>query len=196
MTTTSNTNPTLPAKTTLRIWFDADQQGSDLAYQLVRDNPGTPDPQPHQGPHADSLYFAPGEEVELQIIGSGAVKGGFDSFQLIECVIVTRPQVVQRGPNMVTRYAAPSPFLQSVGACYVLPLDFRATLDCKGELNGPERRITQDWKHSLNVGFTPGMWELSFLMTVRITRDAGTISEVRVFGFDPESEVGSTGTEK
>jgi hypothetical protein len=31
---------------------------------------------------------------------------------------------------------------------------------------------------------------------VRILRGAGAISEVRVFAFDPESEVGSTGTVK
>jgi len=52
------------------------------------------------------------------------------------------------------------------------------------------RRIRQEWKHNLDVGHANGRWELSFVMTVRITRGEGEQPELRVFSFDPESSVG------
>lgn len=185
---------TPPSQAILRLSFGADQDGSDLSHVVVRDAPTTPNPNPDVGVHADSLYFSPGEQVRVQVIGRAQKGSSFDSFQIIDCVIITRPQVVQRGVGLATKYAAPSPFLQAVGASYSLALDFHAfinPLDKDGE-----RVVVQNWKHTLDVGLTPGMWELSLLLTVRITRGPGSVDEVRVLSFDPETEVGSIGTVK
>lgn len=196
MTRVSHTTlPTPPDQVQLRVWFDVDQQGEQLGYDLVRENPITPNPQPGHGPNADSMYFAAGEQVSLQVTCSGKA-GDFDAFQIIDCVIVTRPQLVQLGAGLPTRYAAPSPFLQAIGACYPMALDFQASVDLAHQKETGERVVVQDWKRTLDIGWTPGRWDLSFSMTVRITRGGGTIDEVRVLGFDPESEVGGTGTIK
>lgn len=186
------------AQVTLKLSFDADQNGRELAYVLVRDTPGTPDPNPTHGPYADSLYFAPGEQLSVQVTCSGARAKRFDSFQIIDCVFITRPQVVQRGRDLQTKYAAPSPFQQAIGACYPMALDFYAVPDNGGiePIHTDERIVTQYWKRTLDIGLTPGLWSLSFAMTVRITRGLGSVDEVRVFSFDPEAEVGGPGTIK
>lgn len=186
------------AKVTLRLSFDADQNGSALAHVLMRDNPDTPDPNPTQGKHADSMYFAPGEQLSVQVTCSGSRENLFDSFQIIDCAFVTLPQVVQRGIGVITQYAAPSPFQQAIGACYPMALDFHAVDEGAGiePERWTERVVTQYWKRTLDIALTPGLWNLSLAMTVRITRGAGAVNEVRVFSFDPETEVGGSGTIK
>ncbi|MES2757702.1 MAG: hypothetical protein V4693_10040 [Pseudomonadota bacterium] len=182
-----------PALVLLKISFDADQQSEELNYIALRETAPTPDPQPAQGGHADSLYFAPGEQVAIQIICSGGTENGFASFQIVDCAILTRPQVVQRAPGMRTQFASPSPFLQAIGAWCPLALDFQATIE---ESATGSLVVAQQWKRTLDVGYSAGFWDLSFVMTVRITRGAGAVDEVRVFSFDPECEVGTTGTLK
>lgn len=185
-----------PAQVTLKLSFDAGQNGSELKHVLVRDTEGTPDPNPTEGVHADSLYFAPGEQLSVQVRCSGSRESQFDSFQIIDSVFITRPQVVQRGPNLKTKYAAPSPFQQAIGACYPMALDFFAVDENAGlePVHGKERVVTQYWKRTLDIALTPGLWNLSFALTVRITRGPGSVDEVRVFSFDPETEVGGSGT--
>jgi hypothetical protein len=181
----------------LEVHFDADQNGSDLSHTLSRVSPGAPDPEPASGVHADSLYFAPGEQLSLKVTGRGSAgpdvraDSKFVSFQVIDCVITTRPQVIQRGAGLATKYAAPSPFQQAIGACYALALDFSASLS--GLSPDDERKVTQTWKRTLDIGITPGLWELSLVMTVRITRGPGSVDELRVLSFDPETEVGGNG---
>lgn len=184
----------------LELNFDADQITSDLTHRLVRVSPDAPDPAPRTGSRADSMYFAPGERLSLHITGYGAASvpeapgKEFVSFQVIDCVIVTRPQVIQRGRGLETQYAAPSPFLQAVGACYPVELDFTATAG--GLLENGARSVTQSWKRTLDVGLNPGCWQLSLVLTIRIMRGQGTVHELRVLSFDPEAEVGGNGTLK
>jgi hypothetical protein len=188
------------SQVTLELHFDADQEGSDLSHELRRDTPNGTDPNPETGPHADSLYFAAGEQLGLQITGHGAAGGDvppgtqFVSFQVIDCVITTRPQVIQRGIGLTTKYAVPSPFQQAVGACYPVALDFSASASGLDPDN--ERTVTQTWKRTLDIGVTPGLWELSLVLTVRIVRGPGSVEELRVLSFDPETEVGGNGTLK
>lgn len=177
----------------LRISFDADQESEELNYVTLRKTPPTPNPQPNQGGHADSLYLAAGEQLGIQIVCSSAMQHGFASFQIVDCAILTRPQVVQRGPGVKTQFASPSPFLQAIGAWCPLALDFQASVE---ESANGALVVTQQWKRTLDVGYSGGFWDLSFVMTVRITRGAGAVDEVRVFSFDPECEVGTTGTLK
>jgi hypothetical protein len=171
----------------LRVSFDADQISDQLYWRLGDGDPG--DLTRPDGAYAGALRFYPGESLQLQVSGGGTVISGFSSFQIVDCCFITRPQVVYCEEGGKTRYAPPSPFLQAPGGSYPLALDFRAHLD---ELTGPDyRKVVQHWKRTLDIGFSSGRWELSFNLTVRIMRGADQGFDVRVFQFDPESEVGT-----
>jgi hypothetical protein len=189
-------NAVQATKAMLYLHFDVDQTTSSLSYELVRDSSNAPDPQPKTGPHADSLSFVPGEALGIEIAGYGPIHAtdpsqDFVSFQVVDCAIVTRPQVIQCGQGLDTAYAVPSPFQQALGACYPLALDFSASAS---GLETGRRAVTQTWKRTLDIGLTPGIWKLSMVLTVRITRGVGIMDEVRVLSFDPETEVGGNGT--
>lgn len=192
-------DPVSPSKVLLKIRFDVDQETDQLHFELheIKLPTDIPDPNPRRGGHADALFFVTGDEMHLRITGGGernkAEGTGFQSFQIIDCAIITRPQVALRYPGMRTQWSPPSPFAQCAGASYQLPIDFapHVVVDEDDYL-----AIAQHWKQSLNVGFSQGMWELSFTMTVRISRGGGQIDQVRVLMFDPEAEVGGTGTIK
>lgn len=171
---------------TLSVRFDADQTSSQLQW-LLKDFNG--EARVPAGTNAGAIYFFQGETLSLEIIGGGSKASNFTSFQIIDCCIISVPEVVACADGK-TRYARPSPFLQSTGASYPVSLDFSSSLDKSDE---SYRQISQEWKQSLNIGHTPGRWELSFYLTVLIYRDPAEAPEVRVFQFDPESEVG-TGT--
>lgn len=192
--TTKPIKPTKPGRALLEVTFDADQDSTELVPVMHRYPPITPqDDDPSRGKYADSLYFVAGDEFALRVVGGGArtAKSGFVAFQIVDCAIITRPKVARRDIDVRTLYSPPSIFTQATGASYQLALDFAPTLS-KNEKD--YLQITQDWKPTLNVGFSPGMWELSFTMTVRIARGLGEIDEIRVFTFDPEAEVGGPGT--
>lgn len=184
----------------LEVMFDVDQVSTDLDHTLARITPGAPDPQPVTGAHADSLYFAPGEQMCLKVTGNGRIGEGvaaddaFVSFQIVDCAIITRPRVVQLAAGLPTRYAAPSPFQQAGAAVYPMALDFAPTF-IDMEPDGV-RSVTQHWKRTLDVGLAPGLWDLSLVLTIRVMRGAGAVDQLRVYSFDPETEVGGNGTLK
>ena len=171
----------------LSVHFDADQITNQLDYSFTSCD-GTADPR--HGPYMGGVHFQKGQHVYLDVTCCGSRKSGFMAFQIIDCCIISVPQLTQIGPKIPTVYSPPSPFLQSVGATYSLPLDFDSKLLPQEDDHPDLRRIRQEWKHNLDVGHANGRWELSFVMTVRITRGEGEQPELRVFSFDPESSVG------
>lgn len=175
----------------LSVHFDVDQITNQLDYSFTSCD-GTADPR--HGPYMGGVHFQQGQHVYLDVTCCGSKESGFTSFQIIDCCIISVPQLTQIGPKVPTVYSPPSPFLQAVGATYNLPLDFEAQV-LLGEPGDPAlpvlRRIRQEWKHNLDVGYATGRWELSFVITVRIMRGEGVQPELRVFSFDPESSVGS-----
>ncbi|MGF6117485.1 hypothetical protein ABIE30_003986 [Janthinobacterium lividum] len=176
----------------LSVHFDVDQITNQLDYSFTSCD-GTADPR--HGPYMGGVHFQQGQHVYLDVTCCGSEKSGFTSFQIVDCCIISVPQLTQIGPKVPTVYSPPSPFLQAVGATYSLPLDFEAKI-LLGEQGDPAqpplRRILQEWKHNLDVGYATGRWELSFVLTVRIMRGEGVQPELRVFSFDPESSVGGT----
>lgn len=176
----------------LSVHFDVDQITNQLDYSFTSCD-GTADPR--HGPYMGGVHFQQGQHVYLDVTCCGSEKSGFTSFQIVDCCIISVPQLTQIGPKVPTVYSPPSPFLQAVGATYSLSLDFEAKV-LLGEQGDPAqpplRRIVQEWKHNLDVGYATGRWELSFVMTVRIMRGEGVQPELRVFSFDPESSVGGT----
>lgn len=188
--------PPPPARLVLEVGFDVDQQTDQLAYRLRPDQmfPPQPSPNPRRGGYANSLYFNAGDQVAVQVAGGADKvhgKPGFVSFQIVDCTIITQPQVVRRDTGVRTEYAPPSPFSQSLGACIRLPLDFTTHVTVNSD---DYFELTQNSKSTLDVAYSPGLWELSMVLTVRIVRGLGEADELRVFSFDPEAEVGSIGT--
>jgi len=171
----------------LSVHFDADQTTNQLDYAFTSCD-GSADPR--HGQYMGGVHFKAGQHVYLDVNCCGSKESGFTSFQIVDCSFISLPQLTQIGPDVPTRYAAPSPFLQAIGAVYPLALDFEShTLPQDPELPNL-RRIRQEWKHNLDVGHTKGRWELSFVITVRIFRGEQSLPELRVFSFDPETSVG------
>lgn len=171
----------------LSVHFDADQTGSQLDYSFTSCD-GTA--HPYHGPNTGSVHFERGQHVYLDVTGCGSEKSGFTSFDIIDCCIISVPQITQIGTDIPTLYSPPSPFLQAVGAVLPLQLDF-VTESLPPDPDWPDlRRIRQEWQHNLDVGQDKGRWEISFVVTVRILRGDGTEPELRVFSFDPEGSVG------
>lgn len=188
--------PPPPQRLVLEVRFDVDQQTDQLSCRLYPDTmfPPKPDPNPRHGGYANSLYFTPGDQVAVRVIGGGNKVDGkptFASFQIVDCTIVTRPQVVRRDSGVRTRYAPPSPFSQALGASFHVPLDYSSHITANDQ---QYYELTQNWKSTLDVAYCQGLWDLSMVLTVRIVHGADGADEVRVFSFDPETEVGSQGT--
>lgn len=173
----------------LSMSFDVDQNSDNLIWalkapELSSSNDGSIS---QYGVGAGSVKFFQGENVMLEVKGGGSYTDGFTSFQIIECCLITRPKVVVAGADIPTRYASPSPFLQSIGSSYIFENDYFSAVN--DDDDDQYRTITQTWKRSLNIEHTNGTWELSLNLTVRILRGYGS-PEIRVFRFDPEVQVG------
>lgn len=182
---------TKPKDVTLTIGFDADQISDQLAYEFTSADGSHP---VHPtGLFKGEIYFEEGEIFHLQVRGGGK-PDSFTAFDVIDCAIITKPQIISAGPKQPTVYAVPSPFANVSGACYPLAIDFEttATVTTVND-NGGYHLIDQAWQHTLDICHTQGRWEISLVLTVRITRGPGEESEVRVFSFDPEGQVGPPG---
>lgn len=173
----------------LSMSFDVDQNSDNLVWELKKPDVDSFNDAPisQYGVGAGAVKFFQGENVRLEVKGGGAYAGGFTSFQIIECCLITRPKVVIAGSAVPTRYASPSPFLQSIGSSYVFENDYFSSVD--DDQAQEYRTINQTWKRSLDIEHTNGAWELSLNLTVRILRGYGS-PDVRVFRFDPEVHVG------
>lgn len=176
----------------LSVRFDVDQTSNQLHYKFKSSDDSA---RPKRGAHAGGVYFEQGQHMYIDVTATGPIRtddslrdAPFSSFQIIDCALISVPSLAQIGPDAPTRHSPPSPFLQSPGACYVLPLDFSSKVKLKEEQN--VRRLRQKWKRTLNVAHTSGRWEISLYMTVMILRGATSLPELRVFTFDPETSVG------
>jgi hypothetical protein len=140
------------------------------------------------------IEFSAGQQFRIAITASDKDKTGLESIEVIDCCLITRPQILSCGPNVLTRYTPPSLFvsedMQQLGALYsIAPSEF--AVHSTGTEPTKGRRITLLWEGHLTVGPYNGFWEISFYVTVRIKRTDGTPDQLRVFYFDPESEVGN-----
>ncbi|MDY0962661.1 hypothetical protein [Massilia sp. CFBP9026] len=138
--------------------------------------------------------FSAGQEFRIAITASDKDLTGFESLEVIDCCLITRPHILSCGPGQRTHYAPPSLFASSssseLGALYrIEPSAFTAHGAGVGPNKG--RQITLLWDGKLKVGPYNGIWELSFYLTVRIKRAGDQPEQLRVFYFDPETEVGN-----
>jgi hypothetical protein len=175
-----------PKKLTLHVSFDADQVSGKLNWGFW------PPSRPDDGTHAGAILMAGGEQLHLRVTGNGSVDSRFAGFDIVDCCLFTRPQVMCAGPAYPrTQFAAPSPFVGVTGASYMLPLEF--STDAPAASGHGYLSIVKHWDKTLSVSSTPGRWETSFMITVHIYRVAADAPEARVFFFDPEAEVGDGG---
>ena len=177
---------TNPPAMVLEANFDIDQTGETLEWHFARsDGDGNPD----EGKDAGSIKFVVGEKMFVRVTGGS--KTPYTSFKVLDCCLITQPQIVQCGKDIPTLYAAPSLFVKGEGH------SMGASIKLAAEKFEPRQvqpdpayfTITQVWGGHLKVGDDRGRWELSFIITVLITRADGS-SYPRVFNFDPECEVG------
>ena len=169
--------------------FDIDQVGSTLEYHFWRrDKQGNP----IEGKDAGSIYFTVGEKFYIQV--KAGSKKPFRSFDILDCCIISAPQIYQCGPEIATVYAPPSPFAAEMpgevrGASINLPAK-----QFEPRMVAPKDgyyQIVQNWTDHLTVAGLAARWEISFIITVRVTPQDGD-SYLRVFSFDPEAVVGTS----
>lgn len=140
------------------------------------------------------IQFSAGQEFRIAITAGDKDKTGFESLEVVDCCLITRPQILSCGPGERTYYAPPSLFASSsssqLGALYrIEPSAFSVHSTGVGPEKG--RQVTLLWDGHLTVGPYNGFWELSFYLTVLIKRADGASDQLRVFYFDPETEIGN-----
>lgn len=179
---------------TLTARFDVNQvdDGIDWLFADIDSNSNndrTPD-NPHWNRDID---FSAGQNFRVSISASDKEKTGFESLEVVDCCIITLPRILCCGPNTRTYYGPPSLFIDAegkeLGALYRFdPSAF--SVHSTGADPAKGHQVTLLWNDHLTVGKYNGSWELSFYVTVRIKRADGT-EQLRVFCFDPETEVGN-----
>ena len=175
--------------------FDVNQVDDGINWQFSDiesvDNDRTPE-DPHWNRDID---FSAGQAFRVAISASDQDKTGFESLEVIDCCIITRPRILSCGPGVLTKYGPPSLFVdyegKQLGAMYSIdPATF--SVHSTGMTPAQGRKVTLLWNGSLIVGPYNGFWEISFYVTVSIQR-ANEEAQLRVFYFDPEGEI-SNGT--
>ncbi|WP_313171616.1 hypothetical protein [Massilia oculi] len=141
-----------------------------------------------------NIEFSAGQDFRIAIIAGDEGKTGFESLEVIDCCLITRPRIISCGPNVRTWYAPPSLFSinngNQLGALYrIEPSDF--SVHSNGIDPAKGRKITLLWNDQLTVGPYNGFWEFSFYVTVNIKRAGEETGQLRVFYFDPETEIGN-----
>ena len=179
-----------PTTMLLEANFDIDQLGQTLEWRFSRtDGHGNP----VKGRYAGGIYFTVGEQTRVRVRAGSY--SSFKGFKVLDCTLVTLPQIVQVGKGMPTRFAPPSPFITTSkiavsGASVSLPPE--QFIPSAVHPDDPEyNEFALEWNSALTVGAETGRWEIAFVLTVEITRADGS-SEQRAFSFDPEGEVGTT----
>jgi hypothetical protein len=178
---------------TLSATFDVNQRSDRMDWQFLDIGvvPGQP-PQPG-GDHWNSdVFFSAGQSFRIAFTATDKENKGLESFEILDCCLITRPQILRCGKDALTLYAPPSPFVtasgEACGASY--PIPGSAFFSTTTEEPGESVQQTLQWDDSLTVGGINAHWQMSLYMTVSIQL-SGSQPQLRVFYFDPESEIGN-----
>lgn len=169
--------------------FDIDQIGSTLEWSFKRfDGDGNP----LTGKYAGGIYFTTGEEMRVRV--RAGCRNKLASFKVLDCTLITVPQIVEIAPKKKAKFAPPSLFVSTD----VPPIKVSgASINLSGDdfkrdeipLPTPGySEIALLWDKHLTVGLTEGRWEFSFVLTVQVTEEGQPPTE-RVLCFDPEADV-------
>jgi hypothetical protein len=178
---------------TLKVSFDVSQIRDRINWDFLEVDPvsgqtGAPDRN-----WRNNIQFVPGQKFRIDIEADNVYNKPCQGIAVVDCCLITRPQIKMCGPGKNPTYAAPSPFVdakgQHLGALVVLPGDKFKPQDPLSD-NVPGRKRVLIWDGALEVGQEQSHWDLSFYVTLRLERHPGEF-DYRVFYFDPESEVGN-----
>lgn len=165
----------------LRVSFDAQQISSLLDWAF------TPASQARGNASAGALQLYGGQVLQVEITGYGSEASGFAGFDVVDCCMVTQPQLIRLGGNQPALFAAPSMFDGVDSATHHLGGQFD-DVDAPATIDGLVRCV-KVWDGALTVAQAPGRWDLSFMLTVRL-QGVPEDQARRVFYFDPEGQVG------
>jgi hypothetical protein len=165
-----------------KVSFDVDQIGGNLVWRAT-DALDQRNLFVTLGKHAGSVHFEPLDQVFIEVAAFGRL-GKFRESTILDCALLTMPHLGY------DRWSPPSPFSNDAASLNIK--DFSPTEmyeDPVQDLSiGIQRALLP-----LTVIQKSGRWDLSMLLTVQIVQETpeGKTVEVRVFAFDPESEVGT-----
>ncbi|GAB3258193.1 hypothetical protein [Chitinimonas naiadis] len=168
----------------INVSFDIEQVSNQLIWSVDDkvSNPTT-------GRYAGGVRFFKGESLDFFVTATGDAKR-FPNFQIsiLECTILSSPQIVSLDdPTDAVVYAPPSLF----SGPDVSARPISEITDCGVEVKHGIRYVYMQKANALTVGQQNGRWELSLYITVKIVTNPGAQPILRVFTFDPESEVGN-----
>ncbi len=178
---------------TLAARFDVNQVDDGIDWLFTDINSVETIERTPEDPHWNrNIEFSAEQDFRIAIVADDQEKTGFESLEVVDCCVITRPQIISCGPKARTCYAPPSLFVDSngeeLGALYSInPSEF--TVHSTGIDPEKGKKITLLWDGHLTVGKYNGFWDLSFYVTVSIKRFGELEPQRRVFYFDPESEV-------
>ena len=169
-----NSSDSEKADVWLSVSFDADQYGRALCWTATE---GRTNLYATYGKFAGSLHLPTDCGLRVEVHGYG--NKTLQSFQIQSVCLVTVPADSELGP---------SPFVGQTTASVVID-DFPL---CDSIVYDPHIGRAYGIAASqvpLQIGSTSGAWQVSMILTVLIVDGAG--KRQRVFGFDPESQVGN-----
>lgn len=178
---------------TLTARFDVNQVDDGINWRFADLDPsGGTDRTPKDLHWNRDIDFSAGQGFRIAISASDKDKTGFETLEVVDCCVITRPRILCCGPGVRTWYAPPSLFVgnggEQLGAlCRINPSQF--SVHSTGIDPARGREVTLLWDGHLTVGPYNGFWEISFYVTVNIKRAGENNAQLRVFCFDPEGEV-------
>jgi hypothetical protein len=173
----------------LEVDFDIDQLGDRLVWRYARsDARGNP----LVARYAGTIYLTRLEALDLRIRAGGVRP--IKSFDVLDCCVVTRPEILRCIEGEPVEFALPSPFVYAAGSAVAgatINLDAARFKPAKTAQEKNYHLSAQKWDGVLMTGDAVGRWNMSLVITVRINHADGTAS-VRVFECDQEAVVGAT----
>ncbi|WP_431257286.1 hypothetical protein ACQ86G_21895 [Roseateles chitinivorans] len=194
-----------PLPAAISLSFDYQQQSKLLCWNATE---GHRDIYMQRGPRAGGVSLLPGEYVSVFVKGGGPIDD-LDkpwSFRIVDCFFITFPELHWAGEEIGMTYSQPSPFMGPT-----LERSGSTTRHVDNLELAPERLLSADnyltivyraqnafrvihpvGTHPVSAKHQLGRWDMSFVLTVEITEpDPAKEKYIRVFRFDPETEVGN-----
>ena len=171
------TEPT-QAEVWLSVSFDATQIGHQLCWTATEGRTNLLEP---YGKFAGSLHLPKGHGLRVEVHGYGDDHGGRElkSFEILSVCLVTMPSENELPPSPFEHHATATVEIKDFPICHQIIDDPHI---------GRRYGIATS-ERPLQIIDQDGAWQISMILTVRIHDGKGT--HVRVFRFDPESQVGN-----
>ncbi|CAN7413193.1 hypothetical protein LJR289_002549 [Pseudoduganella sp. LjRoot289] len=164
---------------TLTVTFDIDQDSQLLQWGFEADGK----PLTGEGVETGLLAFKRQDKIEL-VVQAKSKNNNLKQVKIEDCYMITTPRAftARENPEHAGEFPEPSPFG-----------DHSAVVSFgQGTIEGTVSKA--QWQSDVIPECTNlGRWDMSLIMTTAISRtgDSACHPERRVFGFDPECEVGS-----